>query len=155
MKTKVDLINIAKRYSEAQKDSEERHKGWVDNGKLNLVKSTLELIANDLKNNVEYFSSNIYVNEFEAPFGRKGIIFKVGKSPIAKNLTDNGFQIQFFPTLNNKIIIIAYGHSLNEDEPKVKELALVEFMSSITQEFIVGKVWEGISYAQETNFLFD
>jgi hypothetical protein len=156
MKNKTDLIYLATRYTEVKKDSIDRKKEWIDNGKADFVKSTLQNIATDLKVNIDFFNSNIFIEEFKTGNNARGFSFKAGGINLAENgIVEKGFKIDFFPTYNWKILIIASGHHLKDEEPKVKQLAYVEFLSSLTEEFIIDKLWEGISFAQETSFLFN
>lgn len=150
MKTMSDIYDLLDTYPSAERRMRDRIQDW-ENIHL-VVKDVLEEVCSFITKNNDYFKNNLYTGVF--PQGDKIVWIKSGLNPVRFNDNrENGFQIQFAPIANGKILVVAFPHYIdNKSEARV--IDLIEDPKILTKDKVFDLVFKAIEAISKTSYLF-
>ncbi len=168
------ILNVAKEYVEKHDLRNARFIEW-NTIKADYTKKILVEISNEIVENNEWFKSNLYVDEVKANMksdsGKlmssnpmRTVILRSGAIPVLsytsedsnskRSIVESGFQLHFGPTINGKINVLAFGHSIENESEVKKSIKIIDHPKDIDDEIIIKCIIEAFEFFKTTSYLF-
>jgi len=150
MATINDIIEESKKYLDGYSEQVKRFNAWRTS--LPTIKTSLDKICNAVIANNDYFKSNLFVGGASES---TGVFIKSGSVsvPLSNGASEQGFQINFVPLANGRVLVFANGHSTSSNGQQIN-IELIDDPSILTESKVTELVLKGIETVRKTSYLF-